>query len=813
MVREATDYFSASKGKRLVGRIGDIRMEKKEPFGERYTRFVLRYKFIVLTAVALVTIFFGYYLFSLKIATDFFSLYPPKHPYIQLYNQYRKMFGTANVLVCGVEVKKGDIYNLKTIAKIDRITREITTIEGCNATQVVSITHPKLKRVQVTSWGIEIQPLMWPGLPQDQKDLDRLKQGIYQNEGMRGFYVSGDDKAAAIFAGFWEEGVNPLNLHKRIQEIKGREGDENTEIYFNGYPALYAYIYHYAPQIFRVLALSVVLIVGLLYFYFGNWQGVVLPSISGGLSALFGLGFASLLGYHLDPLCLVVPLIITARTLSHSVQTMSRYIEEYGKYKDKEKAIIKSYGELLGPATLSIVTDGVGVFLISIATIPLMRQLAFYCSFWIGTMMIVVPTLMPIFLSFLKPPTEKQVAKGIGGRIYQGLAGILVNMAAGKRKWIALGVIVAVFIVGVKTTGTLKVGDTEAGAAMFYPNHPYNKASKFFNTKFVGANQLVIIAEGKEKGALKDAETLAAIEDFQRHMEIDGGAGGTLTFTNLVKRIFRMFHEGNPKWEMIPENPKHLAQVGFQIESSSAPGEMDRWLDASWTNATITCFYKGYNNELITNSIAKAKEYIDTRPETEKVRFRLAGGIMGILAAVNEEVEYSYWASLIVCFLAVYGLCVLTYRSFKAGLVLIIPLAISQILCEVFMVLYGIDLNINSLPVAAIAVGIGVDYGVYLVSRIAEELPACGDNFDLAIQRTIRTTGKAIVFTATTMLGGVILWVFVDMKFQAEMGLLLGLLMFLNMVNSMIFVPNLIKLLKPKLFAQVIKDLDVNKAV
>lgn len=414
-------------------------MKVKEPFGERYTRFMLQHKFIILAVIGLTTIFFGYHLLSLRVATDFFSLYPPKHPYIKLYNEYRKMFGTANVLVCGVEVKKGDIYDIQTIAKIDRITKEITTIEGCNAVQVVSITHPKLKNVQVTSWGIEIQPLMWPGVPEDQKGIDRLRRGIYQNEGIRGFYVSGDDKAAAIFAGFWEEGVEPLNLHKRIQEIKDKESDENTEIYFNGYPALYAYIYHYAPQIYMVLGMSVAVIVGLLYFYFRNWQGVVLPSLSGGLSALFGLGFASLLGYNLDPLTLVVPLIIIARTLSHSVQTMSRYIEEYGKYRDKEKAIIKSYGELLGPATLSIVTDGVGVFLIAIVTIPMMRHLAFYCSFWISTMMIVVPTLMPILLSSY-PPRREAGCAGDGRTLLQGPSRVVGEYVIREKEMDRVGV-------------------------------------------------------------------------------------------------------------------------------------------------------------------------------------------------------------------------------------------------------------------------------------------------------------------------------------------------------------------------------------
>ena len=775
-------------------------MEEKKSVVERYVGFLLRNRVWLLVLLGLITGFFCYRIYHLKIATDFFSLYPPRHPYIKLYNEYRKMFGSANVLVCAVEVKEGDIYNWDTLDKILRITKGMPKIRGCNSSQVVSLTHPRLKNVRVEAWGIKIEPVLARSIKRNDAGLQRIRQAVYTNEGIRGFYVSPDDKAAAIFAGFWEEGVDPLNLYEAMMKIKADETDENTNIYFTGYPALYAYIYHLAPQVYRVLAGTLALMVVLLFLYFRTWQGVLLPVMSAGLSAIWGLGFAGLLGFSLDPLVLVVPLVITARALSHSVQSMARYHEEYAQLGDKELAIKRAYSELTAPATLSIVTDGIGVLLISIATIPLMRNLGFFCSFWIISMFVSVPTLNPIVLSFIPPPSRKRAQLETGGRFYKTLASILVRPSAGWGRWVVLGLIALVLVVGGRYSVNLKVGDTEAGAALLFPDHPYNEAFRYFNQTFVGATQLVIIAEGQKEGAIKNARTLQAMEDFQRFMETEGGAGGTLTFTNMIKRIFRMFHEGHPKWEMLPEDPKHLSQIGFQIENSSSPGEMDRWVDYSWTNATITCFYREYNNELIHRCIEKAKEFIEANP-VENVRFRLAGGLLGILAAVNEEVEYSYWASLIAVFVVVFILCILTFRSVAAGFILIIPLAVSQILSEAFMLVKGIDLNINSLPVAAIAVGIGIDYGIYLMARISEEYEVSSD-YNYANRRALETTGKAIVFTATTLIAGVFFWIFIDLKFQAEMGLLLCLLMFLNMVNALVFVPTLVTIFKPNFVVQ-----------
>jgi len=510
---------------------------------QRYIAFILRHRLLVLLAIGLVTTFFGYKVYHLRIATDFFSLYPPEHPYIQLYNEYRQMFGSANVLVCGVEVKEGDIYNVETIAKIDRITQELMVMDGCNSLQVISITHPKLKNVQVQAWGIVMEPVMFGGLPKDEAGLERIKQNVYTNEGIRGFYVAPNDKTAAIFAGFWEEGLDPLALNKQLEKIREREEDENTKLHFTGYPALYGYIYALSPQIYTVFAITFLVIAALLFFYFRTWQGVVFPCAAALLSAIWGLGFASLLGFSLDPLILVVPLIISARAISHSVQCTARYHEEYIRLDDQNEAIIDGYGELFMPASLSIITDAIGILMVSVATIPLMRNLGIFAAFWILTIVVSVPTLTPILLSLVKPPEKKILEREQKGRIYDTIAKLLLIPSQGRGKWVVIAVAVIVLVGGGYYASKLKVGDTEAGAAILFPDHPYNESFRFFNKNFVGATQLVIIAEGKEEAAIKSPKALQTLEDFQRFMEAEGGTAGTFTFTNIVKRSNPMCHE------------------------------------------------------------------------------------------------------------------------------------------------------------------------------------------------------------------------------------------------------------------------------
>src|SRR5881397_275220 len=111
-----------------------------------------------------------------------------------------------------------------------------------------------------------------------------------------------------------------------------------------------------------------------------------------------------LLGLNLDPLVLVVPIFLSARALSHSVQSMDRYHEEYHRLGDKHQAIVESYSHLFPPAIASVLSDGIGILLVAIAPIPLIQKVAVFSSFWIVSIIISVVTLHPIILSVINPP-------------------------------------------------------------------------------------------------------------------------------------------------------------------------------------------------------------------------------------------------------------------------------------------------------------------------------------------------------------------------------------------------------------------------
>jgi hypothetical protein len=824
---------------------------------ERYLRFLLRNRLAVTLVIAAMTLFFAFQCTRIKIIANFIDFYPSAskislfgkeftiregHPYINIYNDFRRMFGSANVLTAILEVKNGDIYNPTTLQKLDQMTRWMTETKGVVPYQITSIAHPKMKSITTVEGAIQIREVFYPGLPKTQADADRVKFAVYATKGIRGLYVAEDDTAALVSAGFWEEDLDVDYLWGRMNELKQLVEDDNHKVYLTGFPWLQTSILRYVPEVRQVFIITAAALTFLLWNYFRSWPGVWVPLFSGLLSGVWALGLVPLLGLNLDPLILVVPVFLSARALSHSVQSMDRYHEEYHRTHDRHTAIVESYSHLFPPAIVSILNDAAGLFLVTMAPIPIIQKVALFSCFWIFSILVSVVTLHPIILSATKPPGAPSTAPawlrllghsllGLAAaafavvalynaydlmgpvplavmlaimvalyvsheKIYEGITHLIIIASAGWRRWAGVLLTIALFIICPFYGWRLKVGDMTPGAALLFPSHPYNVAYAKLNEKFVGANHLVVIADTGKPDGMKNVVPLTTMEEFADHMEAVEGAGVSVTVVDIIKQLSRLFHEGEPKWAFVPDKQKYIAELFYQFTQTAQSGDLDRFLSPDMRYGTVVTLFHGYSHDIIMNAINSAKQFAAQSADGQ-VKFLFAGGLFGVLAAVNEAVEDSYWTTLFLVMLAVWAFLYFTYWTFLCTLILMIPVLMSQFAVEAFMYLMHIDLNVNSLPVAAVGAAMGVDYGIYHFSRMVD-LADEGASLDEAVDGATATTGKAIIFTATTMIVGAVFWWFSDLKFQAEMGFLLALLMAFNTFGGLVLVPAWIKVIRPR---------------
>jgi predicted RND superfamily exporter protein len=280
-------------------------------------------------------------------------------------------------------------------------------------------------------------------------------------------------------------------------------------------------------------------------------------------------------------------------------------------------------------------------------------------------------------------------------------------------------------------------------------------------------------------------------------MELDPRVGGTQSITDVLKQLNRKFHEYDPRWGVIPNEWNEVGQLMYLFLNGADPGDLDRWMNWNFSQGNIVVFFKDHKGETVRNAIHRSKEFIEDHP-LDGVQFKLCGGVIGVMAAINEEISQSQTLTLALAFLVIFVTCSITYRSPVAGILFIIPLAVANVLTFAFMASLKIGLNINTLPISSLGIGLGVDYGIYIVSRIKEEYTSSGD-LRKATRIAMTTAGRAVLFTATTLTAGVIFWYFLsDMRFQAEMGLLLGLWMITSMIGGMLLLTTVIHFIKPR---------------
>jgi predicted RND superfamily exporter protein len=779
---------------------GNNTHEVRTTRGSAIANWLMDRKWASFLIILVPTIALALHIPKIEVYSRFADLLPEKHEYIKNYNRMKQTFGGANVVTMALEVKgdKDDIFTYDTLTKLKMLTEEVDLIQGVNHYQVASIAHGKVRRIRTTGGGlIKSEPVLPKELPKDPAALKQLREEAFNNDIVYGTYISTDGKSALIFAGFDEERLDYTVIHKRLTELKAEvEKDGQTTLYVAGEPMLKGWIYYYSKELKVIFGITGVVMVALLWFHFGSIAGVVVPALGTFLSAIWGLGFVGWMGFNLDPLILVVPILISARTASHCVQMMERYYDEIRVGAEQEAAVRTAMGELLLPATLGILADAFALLVLTISSMPMISKLGMYCAFWGASNLVTVAVLVPLVMSLLPKPTVsmQEEHKHLPSRLMHNMGVFLVGPKAAT---VVMGGAVLLTAWAFYFGWTIQIGESKPGSPILFPEHEYNVAAKKIADEFSGANQFSIYFEGDKPHRMKDPAVVANMQAFGRYMADTFNFGGTRDIPQLVRSINRLYHYDDPRWSLIPTAQKDIGNTLFMYEAgASMPGVILEYMNLEGQTANFVIFYKDATGKTVHEAVEKAKIWLAAHP-VEGVTPRFAGGIIGTTAAANEETEISDRKTTVAIVAVVTLAIIVAYRSLVAGAMVFGLLILCVMTNRAFMGMQNIGLNVNTLPVTAVGIGVGVDYAIYMLDRLKEE--ARHRTLIDAIVTSMRTTGAAILFTATTIFAGIIYWIpGSSLRFNSEMSLLLCLLLFSNMVGAITLVPLLVRIFKPK---------------
>lgn len=765
----------------------------------RFAGFIIRWRFAVIVLSCTLTLFFIFSLRNLSVRTRLGDLIPQQHPYVEVQKRLMEVFGGLNQVSIALVVKEGDIFSQDLLNKVVRITGKLYLMDGVNAGRIVSLSARKVKHTQISQDGFEVKRLMRRA-PETQFQMEGLKKKVMGNPMYFGPLVSKDLKATVIMVDFEPE-VTSRRIFKELGEITDKERDGNTEIYLAGRPILEGWMDYYLPKMGWIFLATGLIMIILLYCAFRSKRGVMLPVLSASMATIWGLGASVLLGYRLDPATILTPFFVLSLGVSHSVQFIKLYYElvKEGGLRGEEAAR-ESLSHLFVPALTGVITDGIGFLSLVLVPLAMIKNMAVTSGIGVLALFFTTVTFIPAVLSCLPLPKKPEVEREERPNLLDALLGrITFLLHKPLLRWVTLGAFLILAAVGMKGASMLVIGDNETGSATLYPDSPYNRAELVINDKFMGTNPYFILVEGEGEEALIDRDVLMEMESLQKYLQQNiPEAGYALSLADYIKGLNMVMFAGDPGYFKIPDKNGTIAEYLFLYSISGFPGDFDPVVSPNYQYANIKVDFRDHRSDTVKRALFHTREWIEKFHTVDSVEFLYAGGEIGVLGAVNEIIEETLPSNLLQVAVLVFICVAIAYRSFVGGFLMLFPLLFNILVVFGIMGLTGISLTIETLPVAALSIGRGVDYSLYVTTRIKEELSSYpGISWEEAIKRALVTSGKAVFFTGTTIAVGSFTWFFSDVRLQARLGLNLGYLTCLNMIGALILLPLLLYLLKP----------------
>ncbi|BAN48580.1 RND family transporter [Metapseudomonas resinovorans] len=782
--------------------ISDLRQFDRAS-GNWLERMVFNHRGMVILLCALLTLFFGWSALKLPVNTSFEKMIPQSHPYIQNYFKHREALrGMGNSTRIVVENTQGDIFDKDYLLALQKVNDAVFLMPGVDQGWMRGLWTSSLRWTEVTEEGYRGGPIIpdrWDGSP---AAMERLRENITR-AGIVGSYVANNLRSSMIFVPLLD--INPetgkaldyAEFSRQLEtQVRSLENDK-IKIHIIGFAKLVGDLIDGLYDVMTYFAYSVLIASALVLAYTRCLRSTLLLVFCAMLGVVWLLGLLSVLGYVLDPYSILVPFLIFAIGLSHGAQKMNGIMQDVGRGTHKYVAARYTFRRLFMAGLTALLVNIVGFAVLVIIDIPVIRDMALTTSLGVAILIFTKLFLIPVLLSYfgVSPAAAKRSVQSAaqldaGRSPMQAIRAWLIRLTERRRATVAVCVAVVLTAIGISISQHVKFGDLNPGAPELRPESRYNRDVAFVSQNYgLSTDQFVVmlktpLGECTQFASLVEADRLSA-----RLRELPG-VQTTFSPADGIRLATSGTFEGNPKWMTIPRNDSNRTQA-FNMFSTDRPELADR----SCAITPIVAYLSDHKAATLDRVVQEVEKHA-AEFNTAGREFVLAAGSAGIEATTNIVVKRSFWTLHLVLYGAVALLCFITFRSWRAVVVALIPLIITSILCEALMVMLNIGIKVATLPVIAVGVGVGVDYALYLLS-VQLGMQRQGMTLAKSYEGSLDFVGRIVGLVGLTMAAGVLPWIWSPIKFQADMGILLSFMFLWNMLGALILIPALSYFLLP----------------
>jgi predicted RND superfamily exporter protein len=740
----------------------------------------------------LVTLLLGWQASRLTLNASYEKTIPQAHPYVVNFMAHqRDLSGLGNAIRIAVASNRGTIYDARYLDTLRKLSDEVFLVPGVARNQMKSLWTPTTRWVGVTEDGMEGGTVIPDRYDGSADSLKRLELNIARS-GEIGQLVARDFRSSVIFVPLLatDPQGRPLNyraLAERLEELRGKYQAEGVTIHITGFAKIVGDLIEGVQAVLAFFALAVVIATLMVYGYTRCVRSTVLVVVASLVAVVWQLGLLPTLGYALDPYSILVPFLVFAIGMSHGAQKMNGIMQDIGRGLPKLVAARFTFRRLFLAGLTALLADAVGFAVLLVIDIQVIRELAVAASIGVAALIFTNLILLPILLSYIGvSPKAAQRSLRDEDSDSQGadkhpLWAFLDRFT--QRRWatMALAGAAVLAVAGFAASTQLKIGDLDPGAPELRADSRYNRDVAFMNAAYGASSDVLAVMVKTPDGECSKYQTLDKVDALEWGLRQIDGVESTNTLALLNRRVLSGLNEANPKWyEFLPN------QAMLNLITAGAPRGL---YNETCSLLTLNVYLRDHKAETLSRVVGHIESFAQQN-NTSDVKFLLAAGSAGIEAATNIVVRDAWRHMLFLVYGAVVLLCFITFRSWRAVVVAVLPLVLTSLLAEALMVGLGMGVKVATLPVIALGVGIGVDYALYILSVTLAQLRE-GKSLSEAYYRALLFTGKVVMLTGVTLAIGVITWLASPIKFQADMGLLLAFMFLWNMLGALVLLPAL----------------------
>ena len=767
--------------------------------GNALERIVFNHRLWVMLACAIATLLLGWMAATrLTLNASFEKMMPQSQPYIKNYLENKTALrGLGNAVRVVVANPNGDIFDPAYLEVLKQVNDELFLTPGVDRAWMKSMWTPTVRWNEVTEEGFQGGPVMPDSYDGSPHSVEQLRINIARS-GIVGSLVGNNFKSTMIFVPLLDKDPatgKPIDYaqlsHTLESKVRAHEnGKFKVSIHMVGFAKLIGELLDGMVKVIMYFGAAAAIATAVIYGYTRCVRSTALVVACSVVAVVWQLGLVAGLGFELDPFSILVPFLVFAIGVSHGAQKMNGIMQDVGRGTHLLVAARYTFRRLFLAGLTALLADAVGFAVLMMIDIPVIQDLALTASMGVAVLIFTNLLLLPVLLSYvgvsakaavrcIRDDRDSEKGKGLG-RIW-----CLLDRFT-ERRYAAIAVTVALVLAagGFVVSLQLKIGDLDPGAPELRAESRYNRDNAFITANYsLSSDQFAVMVKTPKEGCLK-YDTLVEADRLAWKLQQLPGVQTTVSLADAVRQVTAGSSEGSPKWLTVSRN-QDILNYGAQQASTNNPD----LFNSECSLMPVIAYLSDHKAETLERVVLAADSFAKEHSTPER-QFLLAAGSAGIEAATNIVVREANHKMLLYVYAAVILLCFITFRSWRATLVAVLPLVLTSILCEALMVVLGMGVKVATLPVIALGVGIGVDYALYLLSvQLAQQRN--GATLGDAYRHAVQFTGKVVALVGITLAAGVVCWAWSPIKFQADMGILLTFMFTLNMVGALVLVPAL----------------------